>query len=351
MSKFIYHSDDSSELHTGQDGEASYFASATDLLVGFLFIFIILIALSRTGLEIAGQEHSVKLEELSEKIQQTSEKAEQLAQRVAALNDTSETRNHILQLIENGMRQNIAADPTLPQVTIDLNAELGTIRLGDEQLDSGLFPKRGHVLSGAAERLIRILGATLESILPCFAYHDPAYRLSTSDRRILAHCERLTKTTEARELHGKLAAVLIEGHTDIDKMQGQIRIDSVGDSHSTNFALSTRRASSAYNVMMGLQQDEDLDDYQSNQPPLSDRLLFNLIAPAVIGANGTAALPKRLLAVSGYGQFSPLVHCEENRDEQAQETCNKRNRRIELRFVMATPEPADSVDVVPATAQ
>jgi flagellar motor protein MotB len=137
-------------------------------------------------------------------------------------------------------------------------------------------------------------------------------------------------------------------------MQGQIRIDTVGDSHSTNFALSTRRASSAYNVMIGLQQDEDLDDYQSNQPPLSERLLFNLIAPVALSEGGASALPKRLIAVSGYGQFSPLAHCEKKQgatgqDENEQETCNKQNRRIELRFVMATPEPDDNPDALPET--
>ena len=36
--------------------------------------------------------------------------------------------------------------------------------------------------------------------------------------------------------------------------------------------------------------------------------------------------------------------CDENLNSEAGESCNKRNRRIELRFVMATPEPEPEID-------
>ena len=244
----------------------------------------------------------------------------------------------------------MANNPALPNVSIDLNPELGIIRFGDEQLTTGLFPKRGHILSGDAKKLVALLGATLEKILPCFADYDPGYQLSATDQQTLSHCSEIRRNNNDDFLYGRLAAVLIEGHTDIDKMQGRIQIDTVGDSHSTNFALSTRRARSAYNVMMGLQQNEDLDNYQANQPPLSQRLLFNLIAPIQVeegqaGDHKAPVLPKRLIAVSGYGQFSPIVHCQ----KQQQETCKKQNRRIELRFVMAAPEPEPELELEPQT--
>ena len=330
-----------------QDG-AGYFASATDLLVGFLFIFIILIGVSRVGLEVTEQNWLEQISEISQQKEQLSQQTEQLiqqkeqllkqteqlARRVAALSDTSETRSHILQLIATEMKQQMDTDPDLPGITVDLNPELGIIRFGDEQLSSGLFPTRDHILTGAAEKLVALLGATLEQILPCFADYDSHYQLSAIDRQTLASCDLIRTKADGERLYGRLAAVLIEGHTDIDKMQGYIRIDHVGNSHSTNFALSTRRARSAYNVMMGLQQNEDLDDYQANQPPLSESLLFNLTAPIHTDSSGSSVLPKRLIAVSGYGQFSPVVHCLNQ-----QEACKKQNRRIELRFVMAAPEP------------
>ena len=105
MNKYSYHEHLHHNLNDNDETNGGYFASATDLLVGFLFIFIILIGISRASLEATEQQWSQQMQEISQQAEQLATQKEQLSQHVAALTDTSETRTHILHLIETEMKQ------------------------------------------------------------------------------------------------------------------------------------------------------------------------------------------------------------------------------------------------------
>lgn len=119
------------------------------------------------------------------------------------------------------------------------------------------------------------VATVLAEVIPCYAEDAPT------------SCETRTQ--------GKLEAVFIEGHTDNVPLQGGRFRD--------NWDLSAQRAMYTYRSI------------SSDQPELI--ALRN-------------ALDQPLFSVSGYGAGRPII----NHDEP---TAEPRNRRIDLRFIMAPP--------------
>jgi chemotaxis protein MotB len=99
-----------------------------------------------------------------------------------------------------------------------------------------------------------------------------------------------------------LESVLIEGHSDSDPIS----------SGRDNWNLSTDRAVNTYRSLIGA------------TPTLE----------AVKDARARPHDPQPVLGVSGYGPTRPLV-------AETSEAAKARNRRIDIRFLMATPDAAD----------
>jgi chemotaxis protein MotB len=162
------------------------------------------------------------------------------------------------------------------QVSIDTRT--GVLRLPEDVL----FDRGQADLTPRGQAAVAILGGALTRVLPCYTYPRPAGACAAS-------------------LHD-LDALFIEGHTDRDVLAGRGALRD-------NLDLSVARAANTYRAL-------------------------------VAAAPGLAALrnhapggrtPQPVLSVAGYGADRPI-------DTGDTPEAKARNRRIDLRFLMATPE-------------
>lgn len=128
------------------------------------------------------------------------------------------------------------------------------------------------------------IGAVLKAVLPCYATEAPP------------GCDAKTR--------GKLEAVFLEGHTDNVPLQGQRFRD--------NWDLSAQRAMYTYRLLV------------DREPGLA-RLHNEVDQP--------------LFSVSGYGDGRPVI-------KHPEPTPEPRNRRIDLRFIMAPPGAAEEPEPI-----
>jgi chemotaxis protein MotB len=224
-----------------------YFASMTDLMLGLIFIFIIML-----------MGFVLNLHEAEHKLTTT----------VSELTDADLARRELLRDVAR-LLQN-----ALP-VTID--EDNGTLQLGDDVL----FPKGSADAYPEALPKLRLIADALDRVLPCYAMDE-------NSRRPFRKC--------GAEHKGRLDAVYIEGHTDATPIKSA--------HFQNNWELSAARAAVTFNKLV---------EYA---PALG--LLKNDRHEALIG-------------VSGYGEYRPL-------DPGSSENAMQKNRRIELRFVMVSPD-------------
>jgi chemotaxis protein MotB len=162
-------------------------------------------------------------------------------------------------------------------VKVIVDPENGVLRLPEELLfERGEFEltEKGHVA-------LQQLGEVLAQTLPCYA-DDPT-------RQGVA-CPKTNG--------GRLEAVFIEGHTDDRQIAGRMK-----NCISSNWELSTARAIATFKALVQQAKSLALIDNDSHL---------------------------RLLGVSGYAENRP-VSPEDTEEARAS------NRRIDLRFLMATP--------------
>lgn len=167
------------------EGE-SYFISMTDMMIGVLFVFIIMLMAFALNLR----------EEKDNLVQST------------------QTRTEILQTLKNELRKR--------GVNVKIDEKRGVLRL-PEQI---LFSKGSSELSISGIGKVEILAGVLADILPCYTY------FLFNNRPDHLDCS-------GRKHH--IDAVLIEGHTDSTKY---------GDIDDKNWDLSTQRAITAFRTMI-----------------------------------------------------------------------------------------------------
>lgn len=237
----------SEHIHGTED--ESYFVSMTDLMVGMLFVFIIM--LMAFALNLKNQQQSYE---------QTNE----------ALTRANATRTAILQEVQRQLQDR--------GVSVIIDVENGVLRLPEKLL----FARGEFQLQQAGREAIHHLGGVLNSLLPCYAVGSaqvPAQNCPQSRG-------------------GRLEAVFIEGHTDDRPVVGRMS-SGIAD----NWGLSTARAIETYRALTEAQGA--LGDLKNDSE-------------------------QRLLGVSGYAEFRP-ARLEDSEEARAE------NRRIDLRFLMATP--------------
>lgn len=232
---------------SGEQGD--YFASMTDLMLGLIFVFIIMLMGFVLNLHEAEKKLTTTVSELT---------GADLARR--------EMLRDMARILQNAL-----------PVTID--EANGTLQLGGDIL----FPKGSADAYPEALPKLKLLADALDRVLPCYAASD--------DRRPLPQC--------ASKRKGRLDAVYVEGHTDTTPIR-TARFQS-------NWELSAARASVTFAKLI-------------EAAPALGRLKNDK--------------DERLIGVSGYGEFRPV-------DEHQGEAAMQKNRRIELRFVMVSPNPAE----------
>lgn len=236
-----------SALHD-TDSSQSYLESLSDLLVGMLFIFIIILMVFALNYRVAQQ--------------QTRRITERLANAAQLRSDLlSDLR---LQLKRQGIP--VAVDPTN-----------GVMHLPESLLfDSGRADFKPSGL-----RALAILSRELERDLPCYTFgHAPAYCPSG-----------------ARPI---IDALFIEGHTDNVPINNGAFFD--------NWDLSAARSKSTFQDLVK-----------------SSSVLMKI----------TNERRQPLLSISAYGDTRPVA-------SNATDEGRRKNRRIDLRFIISSPRIVDS---------
>jgi chemotaxis protein MotB len=242
---------------TGND----YFASMTDLMLGLVFVFIIVLM--------------VVALDMRQSVQTAAPAARQATAVALDITEANLARRDLLRDVAK------ALDGALP-VTID--EENGTLRLGGDIL----FPTGSADAYPDALPKLRLLGAALDKVLPCYA--------TTVGATAPASCDNPHK--------GRLDAVYIEGHTDTTPIHNA-RFQSNWDLSAARASETFKELVTAFPTLGALQNDQ---------------------AEALIG-------------VSGYGEYRPI-------DTSGTAVGMQRNRRIELRFIMATPAAKDVANLI-----
>lgn len=165
--------------------EESYFISMSDMLVGLLFVFIILLVYFAVTFK----------------------------QKEDYLVGAGEARKKLLEQLEKDIEQK------LPGVDVVIDTETGILRLPEEVL----FESNEYELSDRGQAAIKTVADILADRLPC-------YTKSTAPNVI--HC------AGTEESH-KIDTLLVEGHTDGDPIRGDLT--GLG-----NLDLSARRATRTY---------------------------------------------------------------------------------------------------------
>jgi flagellar motor protein MotB len=192
-----------------EGGSDGYMASMTDLLVGMLFIFIIMLMTFALSYRSAQDEHMTTVDTLAAMVEEISRKTAILERGQALLAENQKVLDHMLGEVQDALRQQGV------KATVE---ESGVIRLRD----SMPFRSGDADLDATAARTARILSEVFTRILPC-------YTAAASPR---AGCP-----AKARPI---LEGVFVEGHTDNQPISGRFR---------DNWVLSTARASSTYEAI------------------------------------------------------------------------------------------------------
>ncbi|MCW5713044.1 MAG: OmpA family protein [Bauldia sp.] len=320
--------------------EENYFVSMTDMMVGLVFIFIIMLMYYALQLrtqedaaaieQTAAQVERAQLQQQEETAQRERENAEAEAARAIVAQDQARQAALVAQAERANAEQEAAlailrqdearraaavaqteaaravarqrqledlntrlqgadatraaillqieADMAVAGVDVDIDLEQGVLRLGDQVLfDTG----DADLTQRGQEILVRVAAAFAE-VLPCYADGVPR------------------PATCAGEGYA-VEALYIEGHTDN-------RPVSLGAAFRDNLALSAERATNTYRFMVGA----------------SD----TLGALCLRRADDTCT---PILGVSGYGDRRPIAP-NDTAEGQAL------NRRIDFRIIMATPD-------------
>lgn len=227
-----------------EDRRESYYVSITDMMIGLLFLFIIMLMYFALQLRTATQD----------------------------LVTSEDTRNDLLLKVATYMREhNVRAD-------VDFGA--GVLRLPDEIL----FEKGRDVPKVQGEAALRVLADALSFNLVCYAH------------------QATPQPAECSSVRHHLEAIFIEGHTDSDPITPSARLRD-------NWDLSASRASNTFRLLT------------SYQPGIANFL----------NAPVNVITSRPLMSVAGYADQRPV-------NRGIDEAAKSQNRRIDIRFVMASPD-------------
>jgi chemotaxis protein MotB len=269
------------------------FAPVTDLMVGVVFIFIIMV-LALSLLILDDVKNAVPKSMYDQAVEDLNQARDQVAQERASRLRLAEFVRYVRdtgvvpilgRLAEANKRrteilETLKARLGAGNIQVDIDAENGTLRLPSTKL----FESTKADPTPEGIEIIRRLGVSIADVVPCY----------------LASAARPTTCPQAAGT-GILSAVYIEGHTDASPFRSTV------DRFRNNWDLSAARAIEAFKIVSAF------------DPRISK--LRNSDGKALIG-------------VSGYADTRPV---QEGLTQQARMTDQVRetDRRIEVRLVMA----------------
>lgn len=282
--------------------EPSYLVSVSDLMVGMLFIFIIILMAFALNFRVAEDDASqiqrrlvrerdavnVDKERLAQDRDRLARARDQLAterdrlaqerdalsQVTAQLLNDHQVRSDMLATVQSQLRDR--------EVEVSLDPEAGVLRLPEELL----FDSAEAVFRPEGRRRLQELAEVLARILPCYSRTPPTLQVDCpSEPQML------------------LEAVLVEGHTDDVPISTTEFVD--------NWELASTRAINTYKALMAF------------QPGLGD----------LQNSSG-----EDLLGVSGYEAHRPV-------SLEPTPAGRRLNRRIDLRFLIAAPSQQELTEI------
>lgn len=284
--------DDAADKPAVEEEEENYFVSMTDMMVGILFIFIIMLMVFALQFqkqtdesEKQADKSKVQIEEVLEKVRQVSEQLHSLRSEInEELEDLSQSQRERTALL-NDLERELKATG----LDVQIDRENGVLRLTENAIR---FATDKSNLSAQAADNVRKLAAVLARVLPRYT-----------------SCVVSSSATDCKQLAPGAAidTVFIEGHTD---RQGSET--AAGDSR--NWQLSTERAVETYRTLTAFE-------------------------PSLRGLRNPEK--KEILSVSGYSSTRPVPGTEiPAQGAEITQQALEKNRRIDMRFVMQV-DPSD----------
>jgi flagellar motor protein MotB len=270
---------------TEDGGGEGYFASASDLMVGILFVFLLMLTVFALNFRDAENEVEVQAKKAKEQEaiaaaqRMQNDKLRQLLRETVVrlerdIEDRTAARNRLLKALKHSLEDR--------GVSVSIDEKSGILRLPEELL----FKVRESFIPEEKRPALKELSEVLAEILPCY---------SANQGRFIS-CEPGGGSI--------LEAVLIEGHADTQGYRNLLPQAS----ETLNDRLSTERALNVFEALWA--------------------------NPSLAALHNAESLP--LLGVSGYGSRRPLPDAQGTTQEDF-----RKNRRIDLRFVLSARTPED----------
>lgn len=222
-----------------EEAEESYFVSMTDIMVGLLFIFIIMLMAFALYLK-QEQERAADMQE------DTRQTVETVRDEVRRMHDLESQRTEMLREIQDRLAER--------GVAVIVREGSGVLQLPEELL----FAYNARELDAEGMAAIRHVASALDDVLPCYS-------------QVPEEIQGDSMCTEEEASGLRLQAVFVEGHT-----------DSVG-SQDYNWDLSADRAISTFqaladeaSVAVRLRNDDgeylfSVAGYGENRPAVEER--------------------------------------------------------------------------------
>ncbi len=282
------------------EGDESYFVSMTDIMVGMLFVFIILLMYFVFRIQntseptVSLSEHRAVIEErdrLKDEIRRLNQNPLEKYLKMA-----DSARESILNALQNSMK-NV---PGIKEGDVRVIADQGILRLSGDML----FPQGSStiVANSPSANAVKALSAALAKVLPCFSVGPESNPNEVCNPNAIF-----------------IDAAFVEGHTDNVPITGAVE-GNIKD----NLSLSARRA---------IKTVQAIYEYQ---PQLME--MFS-ISPSQEGLQlGQGSSP--LINPAAFGDTRPAFSNATNEGKRS-------NRRIDLRLLMYSPR-TENLDAVRA---
>lgn len=199
-----------SEENDGSHAEEdeNYFVSMTDMMVGILFIFIIMLMVFALNFRQQTDITEVQAQDVRRIAQQIAEIRKEIEGEIAALNKSEQARTELLEAIKTRL------DAVGLKVTIE--RDTGVLRLTDDAIR---FANNSSTLDEAASRNVDAVSQALLDVLPDYTACPLAMDCSASTGHVVE-------------------TIYVEGHTDKN------------GTSERNWTLSTERAVETYRQMV-----------------------------------------------------------------------------------------------------
>lgn len=193
--------------HEAED--ENYFVSMTDMMVGILFIFIIMLMVFALNFRQKTDEQKDKLEIAQELTEQIEQLQERINEEFALLDKADATRRQLLETIKDRLQAQ--------GLSVQVDETNGVLRLTENAVR---FASNKSELDPVAKANVQKIAQTLAETLPAYAY-CAAWEACLEDAA-----------------RNRIETVFIEGHTDVTGDDGR------------NWQLSTERAVNTYRTII-----------------------------------------------------------------------------------------------------